>query len=184
MASERRETATLGGGCFWCVEAVFEGLRGVLSVRPGYSGGHLPDPSYEQVCTGRTGHAEVAQIEFDPSILPFADLLEVFFAVHDPTTPDRQGHDRGSQYRSVIFCHDPAQRETAERVIASLSPDPAWEGSRIVTQVVDFEAFYAAEDYHREYFRRNPDQGYCRVVIAPKVAKFLRRFGDRAEAVR
>lgn len=184
MASERRETATLGGGCFWCVEAVFEGLRGVVSVRPGYSGGHLPDPSYEQVCTGRTGHAEVAQIEFDPSVLSFADLLEVFFAVHDPTTPDRQGHDRGSQYRSVIFCHDPAQRETAERVIAGLVPDPAWEGGRVVTQVVDFEAFYAAEDYHREYFRRNPDQGYCRVVIAPKVAKFLRRFGDRAEAVR
>jgi peptide-methionine (S)-S-oxide reductase len=184
VAADKREIATLGGGCFWCVEAVFEGLRGVESVAPGYSGGHVAHPSYEQVCTGRTGHAEVAQIAFDPEVLSYADLLEVFFAVHDPTTKDRQGHDRGSQYRSVVFYHDEAQRATAERVLASLTREPSWEGQSVVTQIVPFEAFYPAEDYHREYFRRNPEQAYCRVVIAPKVAKFRKRFAERAQAVR
>ena len=180
MAGEATETATLAGGCFWCVEAVYERLRGVLSVRPGYSGGHVPNPTYEQVCTGRTGHAEALEVLFDPTVLSYADVLEVFFATHDPTTKDRQGHDRGSQYRSAIFYHDEGQRETAARVVASLTPEPTWEGRQVVTELVPFEAFYPAEDYHREYFRRNPEQGYCRVVIAPKVAKFQKRFADRA----
>lgn len=178
------EVATLAGGCFWCVEAVLERLRGVRSVLPGYSGGHVPNPTYEQVCSGRTGHAEVARVTFDPAVLSYEDLLEVFFALHDPTTPDRQGHDRGHQYRSAVFFHDESQRATAERVIAALAPDPAWEGERVVTEVVPFEAFYPAEEYHREYFRRNPDQAYCRLVIAPKVAKFARSVGERAEAAR
>jgi peptide-methionine (S)-S-oxide reductase len=184
MTEDGLEAATLAGGCFWCTEAVFEGLRGVRSVLPGYSGGHVPNPTYEQVCSGRTGHAEVAQIRFDPAELSFADLLGVFFAVHDPTTVDRQGQDRGSQYRSAIFYHDEGQRATAEQVIAGLERDAHWEGRDVVTQVVPFEAFYPAEDYHREYFRRNPEQGYCRLVIAPKVAKFRSRFGSRAVTTR
>lgn len=184
MAADGWEVATLGGGCFWCVEAVLERLRGVVSVLPGYSGGHVPNPTYEQVCTGRTGHAEVAQVTFDPAVLSYQELLEVFFALHDPTTRDRQGHDRGHQYRSVVLYHDEGQRKTAERVIATLAPDPAWEGERVVTEVAPFGAFYAAEDYHRQYFRLNADQAYCRVVIAPKVAKFRERFAARAEAPR
>ena len=177
----RLETATLGGGCFWCVEAVFDELRGVRRVEPGYSGGHVERPTYEQVCTGLTGHAEVVQVSFDPHEISYRELLEVFFAVHDPTTKDRQGPDVGPQYRSVIFYHDEEQRRTAEEVISELEARGIWDGP-IVTEVAPFTAFYPAEEYHRDYFRRNPDQPYCRVVIAHKVAKFRKEFLERLKA--
>lgn len=175
----RRETATLGAGCFWCVEPIFASLRGVVDARPGYSGGHVPNPTYEQVCTDTTGHAEVVQVTFDPDEITFDDLITVFFAVHDPTTPNRQGNDVGRQYRSAVFYHSEAQREAVTRAIAALTPEPTWQGARVVTEVVPFEAFYPAEEHHRDYFARNPEQGYCRVIIAPKVAKFRKRFADR-----
>lgn len=173
------ETATFGAGCFWCVETIFASLRGVTEVLPGYSGGQVPNPSYEQVCTDTTGHAEVIQITFDPTEIAFSDLLTVLFAVHDPTTPNRQGHDVGHQYRSAVFYHSEAQREAAEKAIAALPIEAGWEGAQVVTEVVPFTAFYPAEEYHRDYFNRNPDKGYCRVVIAPKVAKFRKKFGER-----
>ncbi len=169
------QTATLGGGCFWCLEAVFEQLRGVTSVQSGYAGGHVPNPTYEQVCTGTTGHAEVVQIRFDPDAISYRQLLEVFFGIHDPTTPDRQGNDVGPQYRSIILYHDEQQRAAAEAFIEELNASGVWDDP-IVTQVVPLDQFYPAEDYHNEYFRRNPEQGYCRLVIAPKVAGFRERF--------
>ncbi|OUM94059.1 MAG: peptide-methionine (S)-S-oxide reductase [Firmicutes bacterium ZCTH02-B6] len=172
------QVATLGGGCFWCLEAVFEQLRGVLRVQPGYSGGHVPHPTYEQVCTGTTGHAEVVQVTFDPEVITYPELLEVFFAIHDPTTPDRQGEDVGPQYRSIILYHDEGQRQAALEMIRTLEASRRWPDP-IVTQVVPFEAFYPAEDYHREYFRRNPNQGYCRLVIGPKVVKFRQQFAHK-----
>ncbi len=172
------ETATLAGGCFWCLEAVYEQLRGVESVRPGYAGGHLPSPSYEAVCTGTTGHAEVVQLRFDPAELCFEDLLRVFFTIHDPTTPDRQGPDVGPQYRSAVFHGSPEQRTIAERVIGELTEAGVWDDP-IVTEVTPLETFYPAEDAHREYFLRNAEQPYCAAVIAPKVAKFRKRFFDR-----
>ncbi|MCL6595735.1 MAG: peptide-methionine (S)-S-oxide reductase MsrA [Firmicutes bacterium] len=180
MATEaKRETATLAGGCFWCMEAIFADLAGVVRVTSGYTGGHVPNPTYEQVCSHTTGHAEAVQIEYDPEVITYADLLEVFFAVHDPTTPDRQGADVGSQYRSAVFYHDEGQRRQAEEAIARLERDPHWEGERVVTQVVPLTAFYPAEPYHRDYFARHPEAAYCRAVIAPKVAKFRRRFAHR-----
>ena len=169
------ETATLAGGCFWCIEAAFQRVRGVISATPGYAGGDVAEPSYEQVCTGRTGHAEAVEIVFDPGELAYADLLRIFFAVHDPTTVDRQGADVGSQYRSAIFYHDAAQREAAEGIIAELERDHAFQAP-IVTEVAPLERFWPAEDYHNEYFRRNPDQPYCSFVVAPKVAKFKKKF--------
>lgn len=178
MPTPRREVATLGGGCFWCLEAVFDELQGVVDVVSGYSGGHVPNPSYEAVCTGRTGHAEVVQITFDPDVISYRDLLRVFFSIHDPTTRNRQGADVGPQYRSVIFYHSPEQKAVAEDVIAELDAAGIW-GRPIVTEVTPFQAFYPAEDYHQEYYRRNPYQGYCQVVIAPKVAKFRKEFMDR-----
>ncbi|MBX6351095.1 MAG: peptide-methionine (S)-S-oxide reductase MsrA [Clostridia bacterium] len=176
-----RAIATFAGGCFWCLEPVFSDLEGVLSAVPGYSGGHVKNPSYEDVCTGTTGHAEAVQVEFDPRRISYRDLLEVFFAAHDPTTPNRQGEDVGHQYRSAIFFHTPEQEAEARRIVAELgaAPDPHWEGRRIVTEIQPFRAFYPAEDYHRDYFRRNPDKGYCRLVIAPKYAKFRQRFAAR-----
>lgn len=177
----RRETATLGGGCFWCLEAVYELLRGVESVKSGYAGGHVANPTYEQVCTGRTGHAEVTQIAFDPDEVSFEDLLDVFFSIHDPTTPNRQGADIGTQYRSAIFTHDERQREIAERKIAELEEDGPWDDP-IVTEVTPLGDFYPAEAYHDEYFRRNPAQPYCQAVVAPKVAKFRKRHLDRLKA--
>lgn len=174
----RTEIATLGGGCFWCLEAVYEQLDGVQSVESGYSGGQVPHPSYQEVCTGTTGHAEVVQITFDPNVIPFRELLDVFFVIHNPTTLNRQGADVGTQYRSVIFYHSPEQREVARQVIAELEGDKIWDDP-IVTEVTPFEAFYKAEDYHQGYYRNNPSQGYCRAVIAPKVAKFHRLFADR-----
>lgn len=173
------QTATLGGGCFWCLEPVFSALEGVSDVMPGYAGGHRENPSYEQVCTGTTGHAEVVQVTFAPDKISYADLLEVFFAVHDPTTRNRQGADVGTQYRSLIAYHDEGQKEVAEEVLKSLERDPSWEGPRPVTEVVPFSRFYPAEDYHRNYFDRNPAGGYCRVVIAPKLKKFRKRFSGR-----
>jgi len=181
VAQEREQVATLGGGCFWCLEAVFEQLRGVKRVVPGYAGGHVPNPSYEQVCTGTTGHAEVVQITFDPDVITYPELLEVFFAIHDPTTPDRQGNDIGPQYRSIILYHDDQQRAEALEAIRALEASGRWPDP-IVTQVVPLEAFYPAEEYHREYFRRNPDKGYCRLVVAPKVAKFQQQFAAKLKA--
>lgn len=178
---DRLETATLGGGCFWCTEAVFEGVRGVEKVQSGYAGGRIPDPSYEQVCSGSTGHAEVVRVTFDPQELPYRDLLQIFFATHDPTTKDRQGADVGTQYRSVIFPHSEEQRRTAEEVIADLERKHVWDAP-IVTTIEPEAEFYPAEAYHSEYFRRNPRQGYCQVVIAPKVAKFRQQFADRLRA--
>src|ERR687885_1388344 len=167
----RLETATLGGGCFWCLEAVYNELRGVERVVSGYAGGHVPNPTYEQVCSGRTGHAEVVQVTFDPEVISYREILEVFFTIHDPTTLDRQGHDVGTQYRSVIFYHTPEQERTAREVIRDLEAEAVWDAP-IVTEVTPFQAFYPAEDYHQEYFQRNEGQPYCQVVIAPKVAKF------------
>ncbi len=172
------EVATLGGGCFWCLEAVFDDIRGVRDVVSGYSGGAVPNPSYEQVCTGRTGHAEVVQITFDPQVISYREILEVFFDVHDPTTLDRQGADIGPQYRSVIFYHDPRQRAIAEKMITRLNEEGIWDRP-IVTEVKPREAFYAAETHHQEYFERNPGQAYCRAVIAPKVARFRKRHSSR-----
>lgn len=169
------ETATLGGGCFWCLEAIYRELRGVEKIVSGYSGGSMPNPSYEEVSTGTTGHAEVVQITFDPGIISFRELLEVFFTIHDPTTLNRQGADVGTQYRSLILYHTPEQKAVAQEVIAELEEAKVW-GAPIVTEVVPFKAFYQAEEYHQEYFERNPHQPYCRLVIAPKVAKFRKQF--------
>jgi len=172
------EVATLAGGCFWCLEAVFDDLKGVDQVDSGYAGGSAPNPTYRQVCTGTTGHAEVVQITFDPKVLSFKELLEVFFTVHDPTTLNRQGPDAGTQYRSAIFYHTPEQKVIAEQVIAEITTARIWP-SPIVTEVTPFTAFYKAENYHQEYFRLNGGQPYCRAVVAPKVAKFRKRFRDR-----
>lgn len=176
--TDHLEVATLGGGCFWCLEPIYEDLRGVDSVESGYSGGHVPNPTYEHVCTGTTGHAEVVQVRFDPRVISYGDLLEVFFSIHDPTTPDRQGHDVGPQYRSVIFYHTPEQREIAEQMVDEVERQGAWTAP-VVTQISPFETFYRAEDYHQEYFANNPSQAYCRVVIAPKVAKFRKNYSER-----
>lgn len=177
------ETATLGGGCFWCVEAVFQGVRGVESLVSGYSGGTTENPTYREVCTGSTGHAEAVQITFDPGQLAYRDLLAVFFATHDPTTRDRQGADVGTQYRSVVFTHSDAQRKEAEDLIAELERERVFDRP-IVTQVVPFERFYPAEDYHQSYFERNPTQPYCQAVIAPKVAKFRKHYLEKLKAQR
>lgn len=175
------ETATLAGGCFWCLEAVYDQLKGVKDVVSGYAGGSVRNPSYREVCTGRTGHAEVIQIQFDPQEISFRQILEVFFTIHDPTTLNRQGADVGTQYRSAIFYHSPEQKETAEAVIRELEAAQLWPDP-IVTEVTAFDQFYPAEDYHQEYFARNPEQGYCRVVIAPKVAKFRKLYLERLKA--
>jgi peptide-methionine (S)-S-oxide reductase len=172
------EVATLGGGCFWCLEAVFDELKGVVDVVSGYSGGHVPNPTYEQVCSKQTGHAEVVQITFDPSVISYREVLEVFFTIHDPTTPNRQGNDVGPQYRSVIFYHSPEQQAVAQEVIQALTQARVWDNP-IVTELVPFERFYPAEDYHQEYFKRNPYQPYCALVVGPKVAKFRKQYFDR-----
>ena len=176
--SNQREVATLAGGCFWCLEAVYLQLKGVEKVESGYAGGSVPNPSYEQVCSGRTGHAEVVQVTFDPQVVSYEDLLKIFFTIHDPTTLNRQGYDIGTQYRSAIFYHSPEQKATAERVIAELEAQHLWNDP-IVTQVVPVDTFYKAEEYHQRYYERNPNQGYCRAVVAPKVAKFRKQYFDR-----
>ena len=173
-----KKVATLGGGCFWCLEPIFEELKGVEQVVSGYSGGTVVNPSYRQVCTGRTGHAEAVQVTFEPEEISFKEILEVFFAIHDPTTLNRQGADVGTQYRSAIFYHNPEQKTMAEQVIQEIDAAGIWDAP-IVTEVTPFEAFYQAEDYHQRYFERNGNQSYCRVVIAPKVAKFRKRYFDK-----
>ena len=177
LKSESMELATFGGGCFWCTEAIFKDLKGVNSVISGYSGGEVENPSYQEVCTGKTGHAEAVQIEFDPSVVPFSKLLEIFFATHDPTTLNRQGNDVGTQYRSVIFYHNQKQKETAETVIDRLNKENVY-GKPVVTVVEPWKNFFKAEDYHQDYFENNPDQSYCQYVIAPKVEKFQKIFKD------
>jgi peptide-methionine (S)-S-oxide reductase len=176
--SQTIETATLGGGCFWCTEAVFLEVAGVLAVEPGYAGGTTRSPSYEDICTGQTGHAEVVKVEFDPARIGFRDILEIFFTIHDPTTPNRQGNDVGTQYRSVVFTHDDTQRATALGVIAEL--ERAGLYSKIVTEVTPLNGnYWPAEAYHRNYFAQHPAQGYCAFVVAPKVAKFRKKFAHR-----
>ena len=172
------ETATLAGGCFWCLEAVFDEMKGVQSVESGYMGGTVANPTYEQVCGGETGHAEVVQLKFDPSVVSFAEILQVFFVIHDPTTRDRQGNDVGTQYRSAIFYHSPEQKAVAERVIADITAARLYRDA-IVTEVVPASTFHVAERYHQEYFARNPSQPYCQYVVAPKVAKFRKHFLER-----
>ena len=169
------EVATLAGGCFWCLDAVFDGLRGVEQVESGYSGGTISHPTYHQVCMGTTGHAEVVQITFDPAVISFKNILDVFFSIHDPTTLNRQGGDVGTQYRSAIFYHSPEQKAIAEQTIAELHAERVWNAP-IVTEVTAFQRFFKAEDYHQEYFQRNGEQSYCRAVIAPKVAKFRKSY--------
>ena len=176
--AQGRETITVGGGCFWCTEAVFEELKGVEKVESGYSGGKVPNPTYQEVCTGDTGHAEVSQITFDPKVISLKDILEVFFTVHDPTTLNRQGNDEGTQYRSVIFYRNAEQQAVAKQVIKEIQDAKIWNG-RIVTELAPFTAFYKAEDYHQEYFKLHGQQPYCRMVIAPKVAKFREHFRDK-----
>lgn len=175
------EVATLGGGCFWCVEAVYDQLQGVTDVVSGYSGGHVKNPTYKQVCGARTGHAEVVQVRFDPAQLSFRDLLEVFFSIHDPTTLNRQGNDVGPQYRSVIFYHSAEQEHVARELIAELNAAQTW-ARPIVTEVTPFSEFYPAEDYHQEYFAQNGSQPYCQFVVAPKVAKFRKQYASRLKA--
>lgn len=171
------QTATLAGGCFWCLEAVYDEIKGVHSVESGYAGGHAPNPTYRQVCDGDTGHAEVVQIHFDPNVVAYRDLLNVFFAIHDPTTLNRQGADVGTQYRSAIFYHDEEQKRIAGELIEELNAQKIWD-KPIVTEITKLDKFYAAEDYHQEYFARNPYQPYCMAVVAPKVAKFRKHFLD------
>ncbi|WP_019141770.1 peptide-methionine (S)-S-oxide reductase MsrA [Noviherbaspirillum massiliense] len=173
------ETATLGGGCFWCLEAVYQELNGVQQVESGYSGGHVANPTYEQVCEGTTGHAEVVKLTFDPEVVSYREILEIFFTIHDPTTLNRQGNDVGTQYRSVIFYQTPEQQETAKHVIAEMAN--VWDAP-IVTELKPLQEYYKAEDYHQNYFRQHPLQGYCAFIVAPKVAKFRKMFTDKVNA--
>lgn len=175
------ETATLGGGCFWCSEAVFDDLQGVLEVESGYAGGHAENPTYQEVCTGSTGHAEVIQVKFDPAEISFKEILQVFFATHDPTTLNRQGNDIGTQYRSAIFYHSEEQRQIAEEVIKEISDEEIFD-DEIVTEVTEFTNYYPAENYHQEYFANNPNQPYCAAVVSPKVSKFRQKFAHRLKS--
>lgn len=175
MTATNRETATLGGGCFWCLEAVFQEVPGVERVVSGYAGGQVPNPTYRQVCSGATGHAEVAQVDFDPARLPYRRLLEIFFAIHDPTTLNRQGADEGSQYRSAIYTHSPDQATTARAVVKELADESLFDAP-IVTEIAPLDVFYPAEEYHQNYYRENSFQPYCRAVISPKLAKYRAKF--------
>ena len=175
MTDANQEMTTLAGGCFWCLEAVFKELRGVEKVVSGYAGGHVPNPTYEQVCSGTTGHAEVVQITFNPQEVSFKEILQVFFTIHDPTTPNQQGYDVGTQYRSAIFYHTPEQHDIAKQMIAEMNTEKIWD-EPIVTEVAPLTEFYAAEAYHQDYFENNPTQMYCRAVVEPKVAKFRKYF--------
>ena len=170
------EITTLGGGCFWCLEAVYQQVKGMQAVESGYTGGQVKDPTYEQVCDGNTGHAEVVRVSFDPVVTTYREILEIFFTIHDPTTLNRQGNDAGTQYRSVIYFHTPQQQDTARHVIAEMAN--VWDAP-IVTEVADAAHFYPAEEYHQEFFKRNPNQGYCMAVVSPKVSKFRKSFVSR-----
>lgn len=181
-SNQNQEVATLAGGCFWCLEAVFKDLRGVARVESGYTGGEVSNPTYQQVCMGTTGHAEVVQVTFNPREVSFKEILEVFFTIHDPTTLNRQGADRGTQYRSAIFYHSPEQQRVAEEVIAELNAAKIWNAP-IVTEVAPLAEYYKAEDYHQDYFENNPAQPYCQMVVAPKVAKFRQKFLEKLKAV-
>ncbi len=172
------ESATLGGGCFWCLEAVYSELNGVLKVESGYAGGRVKNPTYEDVCSDETGHAEVVQITYDPAIITYRQILQIFFSVHDPTTLNRQGHDVGTQYRSVIFYHDDNQKRVAEEVMREIENTQIWN-DKLVTELVPFVEFFKAEEYHQNYFKNNPNQPYCQVVVAPKVAKFRKQYFDK-----
>jgi peptide-methionine (S)-S-oxide reductase len=174
---QKTESATLAGGCFWCLEAVYDDLKGVKRVVSGYAGGDMPSPSYKQVCSGTTGHAEVVQIDYDPAVVSYRELLKIFFTIHDPTTLNRQGADIGTQYRSAIFYHDEAQKRAAQEIIAELESEGVF-ANPIVTEVTALDTFYAAEDYHQDYYANNPNQPYCQVVVAPKLAKFRKKFAD------
>jgi peptide-methionine (S)-S-oxide reductase len=178
--SDTHETATLGGGCFWCLEAVYQELQGVHRVESGYAGGHVENPHYQDVCAGTTGHAEVVEVDFDPDVISFREILDIFFTTHDPTTLNRQGNDVGPQYRSAVFYASEAQKATVEETVAALEADGVWR--RIVTQVAPLEKFWPAEAYHRDYYRRHPDQAYCRAIIAPKVAKLRKQHFDKLRA--
>jgi len=178
MPSQANETATLGGGCFWCLEATFELLNGVEKVVNGYAGGGAPNPSYEAVCSGRTGHAEVVQVTFDPSVIPYRELLKVFFSIHDPTTRDRQGADVGTQYRSIILHQSTEQKEAAQKLMGEITEQKVFDRP-LVTQLEPLRAFFPAEDYHQGYYRRNPRQGYCQAIISPKVAKLRKQWAAR-----
>jgi len=177
-ASKQKEVATLGGGCFWCTEAVFSEIEGVESADSGYSGGTKPSPTYEEVCTGTTGHAEVVHITFNPMVITFKEILEIFFTIHDPTTLNRQGSDVGTQYRSVIFYHNAEQKAVAEQVVKELEEQKIWNAP-IVTQIEPFKAFYKAEDYHKDYFKKHPEQAYCKAVIAPKIVKLRKLYRSK-----
>lgn len=181
MDKRNEEMAVLGGGCFWCLEAVYDDLSGVLSVESGYAGGQMPNPTYEQVCSGRTGHAEVVRVTYDPNQISYAEILEVFFTIHDPTTLNRQGADVGTQYRSVIFTQNGQQVQIAHQVMQDLESVGIWDRP-LVTQVEPVVEFFIAEDYHKEYFRKNPYSGYCRAVVAPKVAKFRQKYAHRLKS--
>ncbi len=181
MDNAQQAEAVLAGGCFWCLEAVFLDLRGVLAVKSGYAGGHTEAPRYKDVCSGRTGHAEVVRVTYDPAQLDYADLLRVFFTIHDPTTKDRQGADVGTQYRSAIFVSSPEQRATAEAVMAEIAAAALYPG-KLVTEITDLTQFWPAEDEHDDYFARNPWSGYCQAVVAPKIVKFRKHFADRLKA--
>ncbi len=177
MSESNLQKATLGGGCFWCLEAVYQQVRGVVHVESGYTGGQTLNPDYDSVCSGKTGHAEVVQIEFDPDVLTYQKILEIFFAIHDPTTLNRQGNDIGSQYRSVIYAHDQEQRMMAQDVIQQLTQGNIFD-QPIVTELADLPIYYRAEDYHQNYFNNHPDQGYCAFVVSPKVSKFRKQFSE------
>jgi peptide-methionine (S)-S-oxide reductase len=176
MTNQSEQTATLGGGCFWCTEAVFQQIRGITNVESGYCGGQVHNPSYEQICTGKTGHAEVVRLRFDPALISFAEILEIFFTIHDPTTLNRQGADQGTQYRSVIYYHDQMQQQIAQATIQKMAA--IWDDP-IVTELSMAPQFYVAEEYHQNYFRQHPEQGYCSFVVAPKVAKARKVFADK-----
>jgi peptide-methionine (S)-S-oxide reductase len=178
MEEQGNEAAILGGGCFWCLEAAYQEVEGVLEVQSGYAGGHVSDPTYKQVCTGTTGHAEVVRVVFDPRVVTYREILEIFFAIHDPTTPDRQGADVGPQYRSIILTADEEQDRVARETIQALDGEGPWDDP-VVTEVAPLETFYPAEAVHDDYYRRNPRQPYCQVVISPKLAKFRRRFAHK-----
>jgi peptide-methionine (S)-S-oxide reductase len=182
LSDSKKEVITLGGGCFWCLDAVFKDIRGVEQVLSGYSGGQRPNPTYDEVCTGTTGHAEVVQVTFDPTLVSLRELLRVFFTLHDPTTKDRQGNDVGTQYRSIILYRDEAQKATAEEVIAEVEGSKAWGDDKFVTELKPFNAFYVAENYHQDYYRKNPWQPYCLIVIRPKVAKLRKTYMQMLKA--